>query len=122
MGMFLGSSDLPAGVGSSLGLSAEQMIEDAEALAVLVAPCLTGQAFDNGAAVRAILRGAIMRWSETGTGALQQQAAGPFSQTFDTRQERRGMFWPSEITQLQGLCASGQKVYTLSLAGPDLVV
>ena len=97
---------------------AQAMIEDAEAMALLAAPCITAEAFTNQAAVKAILRGAVMRWAEAGSGALQAQTAGPFGQTLDTRQERRGMFWPSEIVQLQGLCATGA-VYSVSLAGPD---
>ena len=97
------------------------MIEDAEAMAVLAAPCITADGFTQSAAVRAILRGAVIRWNEAGSGALQAQTAGPFGQTLDTRQERRGMFWPSEIAQLQGLCATGS-VYTVSLAGPDPVL
>ena len=99
---------------------AQAMIDDAEAMAVLAAPCIAAVGFTNSAAVKAILRGAVLRWNEAGTGALQAQTAGPFGQTLDTRQERRGMFWPSEITQLQGLCSSGS-VYTTSLAGPDPV-
>lgn len=98
---------------------AQAMIDDAEAMAVLAAPCITGDTFANTAAVKAILRGAVLRWNEAGTGALQQQQAGPFGQTLDTRLERRGMFWPSEITQLQNLCSTNQGgAYTTSLAGP----
>jgi hypothetical protein len=99
---------------------AQAMIDDAEAMAVLAAPCITADEFANTAAVKAILRGAVIRWNEAGSGALQAQTAGPFGQTLDTRQERRGMFWPSEIVQLQGLCSAlDGSVYTLSLAGPD---
>ena len=83
---------------------ATAMIEDAMALAARVAPCITDSDFALDAAARAIIRGAILRWHEAGTGALQQQQAGPFGQTIDTRQQRRGMFWPSEIEQLQDLC------------------
>lgn len=89
---------------------AEQMIADAEALAVLAAPCLTEPdslvllTATQRAAVKAVLRGAILRWHDTGSGALQAQQVGPFGQTYDTRQARRGMFWPSEITQLQDIC------------------
>lgn len=89
---------------------AEVMIEDAEALALRAAPCLgaeAGLSASDTAAVRAILRGAILRWHESGAGALQAETIGPFSQTFDTRQARRGMFWPSEITQLQDICRTG---------------
>ena len=107
-------------MGTSGGLTVDQMIEDAEALAVLTAPCLTGTLTTlQSAAVRAVLRGAILRWNDSGSGALSAQAAGPFSQTLDTRQERRGMFWPSEIGQLQGICGSTAGIYTVSLAGPD---
>lgn len=103
-------------------IKAQAMIDDAEAMAVLAAPCITATDFAHADAVRAILRGAVLRWNESGTGALQAQTAGPFGQTLDTRQERRGMFWPSEIVALQNLCADAQGgVYTISLAGPDPV-
>lgn len=83
---------------------AEAMIEDALALAARVAPCLSDDEFEFDGAARAILRGAILRWNEAGTGAYQAQQAGPFGVTVDTRQQRRSMFWPSEIEQLQELC------------------
>ena len=87
---------------------AQAMIEDAEATAATVAPCITEAEFQlddvRAAFVRAILRGAVLRWNESGTGAFQQQTAGPFMVGTDTRQQRRGMFWPSEIEQLQGAC------------------
>jgi hypothetical protein len=96
---------------------AAAMIDDASALAVLVAPCIDDSAFVNVDALKAILRGAILRWDEAGTGAVSSQTVGPFGQTLDTRTDRRGMFWPSEIAQLQLLCAAGGS-YTISLAGP----
>ena len=87
---------------------AAAMIEDAEAMAALAAPCISTAEFGGVpelvAALRAVLRGAILRWNEAGTGAAMQQTAGPFSQTYDTRQARRSMFWPSEIEQLRDLC------------------
>ena len=86
---------------------AQAMIDDALALAARVAPCILTDTFEHDAAARAILRGAVLRWNEAGTGAMQSQTAGPFSQTLDTRQQRRGMFWPSEIQQLQELCRDG---------------
>ncbi len=108
MGQFLDVIDLDpfATIDPAKG---DVMIEDAEALAVLAAPCLAAD-FDpplsvpNIAAVKAILRGAILRWNEAGTGALASQNAGPFGQTLDTRQQRRNMFWPSEIEQLRDIC------------------
>lgn len=99
---------------------AEAMIEDALALAALVAPCITADDFANDGAAKAILRGAILRWNEAGSGAFQSTNAGPFGATVDTRQARRGMFWPTEIVQLQSLCAVNQGgAYSVSLAGPD---
>lgn len=88
---------------------AQAMIDDATATALLAAPCLGGTGDDaltelQQAGVKALLRGAILRWNEAGTGALSSQTAGPFSQTLDTRTQRRGMFWPSEIEQLQNIC------------------
>lgn len=85
---------------------AAAMIADALAMATLVAPCIAEDDFAAGkaAAAKAILRGAILRWHEAGQGALSQQNVGPFGATFDTRQPRRGMFWPSEIESLQKLC------------------
>lgn len=83
------------------------MIADAEAQAILVAPCLSDadELTDNQrAAVKAVLRGSILRWNEAGSGALQAQTAGPFGVTLDTRQTRRSLFWPSEIEQLQKIC------------------
>lgn len=86
---------------------AQAMIADAVAQAQLAAPCLTDE--DNltdpqKAAVKSILRSAILRWNDAGSGALQMQTAGPFQQTVDTRQTRRALFWPSEIEQLQKVC------------------
>src|SRR5690349_10969422 len=104
MGTFLNVDDL-APFATIDAAKAEAMIEDAEAMAVLAAPCITGDGFAYGSAVRAILRGAVLRWNDSGSGALQSQQAGAFGMTVDTRQERRGMFWPSEIVALQSFCA-----------------
>lgn len=86
---------------------AQAMIDDAIAMAVRVAPCILESTFAHDAAAKAILRGAVLRWHDAGTGALTQQGAGPFQVSYDNRQQRRGMFWPSEITQLQELCRDG---------------
>lgn len=87
---------------------AKAMIEDAEATAATVAPCITESGFleddTRVAYVRAVIRAAVLRWNESGTGAYQAQTAGPFGVTMDTRQERRGMLFPSEIEQLQEAC------------------
>ena len=87
---------------------AQAMIDDAEATAATVAPCLTDPSkLDaiQSQAVMSILRRAILRWHEVGSGAVSQQTAGPFSQSVDTiRASSRGLFWPTEITALQDVC------------------
>lgn len=93
-------------------IKAQAMIDDALAMAERVAPCITTDEFLYAAAAKAILRGSIIRWAEAGSGALSASSTqtGPFGQqqTVDTRQQRRGMFWPSEIEQLQDLCKGSQ--------------
>lgn len=95
------------------------MIDDALAMAAVVAPCIIDEDFVYAAAAKAILRGAILRWNEAGTGALTQQGAGPFQVSYDNRNPRKSLFWPSEIKQLQDLCAeSGQGgAFTIDLLG-----
>lgn len=108
--MFLTPSDLEPFAEISAAKAAA-MIEDSEAMAVLAAPCITTPEFQSDAAkmgaIKSILRGAILRWDDVGSGGVTQQGAGPFQQTIDTSKVRRGMFWPSEIEQLRGLCAGG---------------
>lgn len=100
MGMFFEPEDFPAID------DAATLIDDAEALAMLSAPCLRvtldPEDFKFKAA-RAILRGAILRWADAGNGTVDQQSAGPFAVT-TTNQVRRNSFWPSEITDLQKVC------------------
>jgi hypothetical protein len=97
---------------------AQAMVDDAIAMAVMAAPCLADDDIDpaKAAAAKAILRGAVLRWNDTGSGAFQSQQAGPFSMTTDTRQPRRAMFWPSEITALQGICKGDSKAFTVDTA------
>lgn len=121
---------------------ADAMIADAESMAILTAPCLPGLTtapegetpeaealrLAKLAAVKAILRGAILRWEDAGAGALQtqQEQIGPFGAQATVTPLRKSMFWPSEIEQLQGICASGEKgkAYSLDTApggcGPHL--
>lgn len=93
---------------------ATAMIEDALAVAAIVAPCILEDTFTAAGAAKAIIRGALLRWHDAGTGAVVSQAAGPFTQTIDTSTTRRGMYWPSEITQLQKLCqTSGARAFSI---------
>jgi len=106
---------------------AAAMIVDASAQAVIVAPCLkTTTDADVLAAAKAVLRAAILRWEDAGSGAkvTKQRTSGPFSEgeTYDNRPHRNGLFWPDEIVTLQGLCDSTEsKAFAIdSLPGPDL--
>lgn len=99
-------SDLPASLRSTELVDA--MVAGANAKASRVAPCLASTdpppTADQLAEAKLILLGAVKRWAESGAGSWQQQAAGPFSITTDTRQRTGFNLWPSEIEALQELC------------------
>lgn len=104
---------------------AQAMINDALAMAARVAPCINDADFPYRDAAKAILRQAILRWNDSGTGALtqRQQTSGPFSvgESYDTRQTRRAMFWPSEISELASLCADATsgKAFEIDITPPS---
>lgn len=83
---------------------AQAMIEDALAIAATVAPCILTDSFQSAAAAKAIIRGAVLRWNEAGSGATTSETVGPWSTS--TSAPRKGMFWPSEVTDLQKLCST----------------
>lgn len=87
---------------------AEAMIADALALAARVAPCILGDTLPDSdvAAVKAVVRGAILRWHDSGNGAYVQQQAGQYQLTTDNRQTRRSLFFKSEINELQAICGT----------------
>jgi hypothetical protein len=96
-------------------VKAQAMIDDALAMAARVAPCILTDAFEHGAAAKAVLRAAILRWNEAGTGAVQQQTTGPFSMSLDTRTPRRSLFWPSELDSLRELCKTSDNEGAFSI-------
>jgi hypothetical protein len=105
---------------------ANLMIADALALAEEAAPCIGAEDLDpkKAAAAKAILRGAILRWNESGQGGRSQvtDIVGPFqhAEAFDTTKPRRSLFWPSEIVQLQKICtdeAASRKAWGYDTAG-----
>ena len=111
MAVFISIDDLLPFAPELTEEKAEAMIADAMASAFVAAPCLAEEDLDetHAAAAKAVIRGAILRWNEAGSGGSSQLTALGFSQTIDTRQNRRSVFWPSEITALQEICqaASG---------------
>lgn len=86
----------------------DQLIGDVLAQAAIVAPCLDAPAFAYGRAAKAVLREAVLRRLDAGTGAVttRQQGTGPFSQmeVVDAR-GMRGILRPDDISQLQTLCS-----------------
>lgn len=106
MAQIIRVTDLPVALQSAELV--DVMVAGANAKASRVAPCLastdplpTADQLDEALLV---LVGAIARWSQAGSGALQQQQAGPFGMTLDTRQRTGYNLWPSEIEQLQAIC------------------
>lgn len=118
MGQFIEDTDL-APFATIDAAKAAAMIEDAESTAILIAPCVADleEGSPKRGAVKAILRGAVLRWHDAGSGALQQVSAGPFQQSIQV-QSRRSLFWPSEIEQLQSLCkdSGGGKAFAVDTA------
>jgi hypothetical protein len=124
----LAKTDLPSAAQSNELVDA--MVAGANAKAARVAPCLSSNdpapAEDQVAEAKLILIGAVKRWVEAGSGALQSQTAGPFGVTVDTRQRGGFNLWPSEIEQLQAICkdVNAGKAYAIdtapSLGGPHL--
>jgi hypothetical protein len=109
----------------------DAMVAGANAKASRVAPCLV-EAFNAAAPSAAqaaaldeaklVLIGAVKRWADAGSGALASQTAGPFGQTIDTRQRTGYNLWPSEITDLQGICSSisgtpGRQAFSVDVGG-----
>lgn len=124
----IAKTDLPQSVQSNELVDA--MVAGANAKAARVAPCLAWDGSvadqpvpsgDQIAEAKLILIGAIKRWVEAGSGALQSQTAGPFGVTVDTRQRGGFNLWPSEIEQLQAICKdiNAGKAYAIDTA-PDL--
>lgn len=107
------TEDVPEVVAAVGAARAEVMVAGANARAERVAPCLvaTDPAPSPGQLAEAalVLIGAVIRWSQAGSGAVSQQTAGPFGITVDNRQKGGFGLWPSEITDLQNICKAGDE-------------
>lgn len=99
-------TDLPSSIQSNELVA--MMVLGANATASRVAPCLASSdptpSSDQINEAKLVLIGAVKRWADAGSGAFQQQAAGPFSVSTDTRQRTGFNLWPSEIERLQDIC------------------
>ena len=127
MAEIITTGDLPVLLQSAELVDA--MVAGATAKASRVAPCLTWAGTLDGQPApsadpldeaRLILIGAVKRWAEAGSGALQSQTAGPFGMTVDTRQRGGFNLWPSDITDLQAICKTdgptGRQAFSVDTA------
>ena len=102
--MILTPEDLPTSVRQHELVAT--LVDGANARARRVAPCLMDEDKTGARAeAKLILSGAVQRWAEAGSGAVQSVSAGPFQFGADTRQRTGFNLWPSEIEVLQSLCA-----------------
>jgi hypothetical protein len=110
-------TDLPVEIQTAELVDA--MVAGANAKASRVAPCLASTdpapTADQLAEAKLVLIGAVKRWAGTGAGGVQQIAAGPFSQMFDTRQRTGYNLWPSEIGDLQDICKGDDEAKAFSV-------
>lgn len=131
MGKFIQPSDL-APFATIDPVKAEAMIKTAEARALAAAPCLSAAVLPpaEGATLTAeqvelvlsILRDAILRWDEYGSGVRTAETlqTGPLlqTQTVDTRSLRREFFTSAEMADLKGLCSTDTRsAFTVDMTG-----
>lgn len=99
---------------------AAAMIADAEAKATLAAPGLADPSSLSDAQrgqVRAILRDAILRWNDRGSGALTQTSIGQVSVSADTRIVSRNLFTAAELDLLRSITGGNRgRAFSLDLA------
>ena len=99
---------------------AQAMIDDAEAKALLVAPSLGSPESlteVQRSQVKAVLRDAILRWNDRGSGALTQTSIGQVSVSADTRIGSRNLFTTTEIDLLRSIAgAADSGAFSLDLA------
>ena len=124
---FIEPSDLAASLPDVDPVRLDEVIADAVAFARVYAPCIDSDAFKANAAkvaaLKAILRKAIVYDIEAGSGAVTQQTAGPFSQSVDTTQRASSTFFSkAQQDALRALCRGNTAVsgvYTIALGQPD---
>lgn len=111
---------------------AEAMIASVWARARLLAPCLADEDVeltdDQLEIVRSVVRLIVLRWADTGSGAIQSRTAGDYSEAFASRTGggSAGTFRPDEIRDLQAICAtarrSAQRAYSFSVGADRPVI
>lgn len=82
-------------------------------------PCLFDIALseDDAQTARGIIRDAILRRIDTGSGGVQSEGKGPFTTTYLPPDKRHGLFTEADVTELTAICAGQQEA-----AGPAVPV
>lgn len=95
------------------------LIEDAEVFATMVVPTLTEPSSisaDQRRQVKTILRRAVIREADAGTGSKVQESAGPYSYTVDTRSLRGASFLTEDEEEtLRTICGVGRSNQVFSV-------
>lgn len=102
--------------------AADLYIKDAVAMAVTLAPGLKSADQETQDAAAGVIRGAIVRWVESGGGGLSSQShtAGPYT-VQESYRSRTSMFYPSEEALLKRLAdKAGRRVFAVDML-PDSV-
>lgn len=93
---------------------ADAMITSVWARCTKVAPCLkemewseteSDEEYENTQLVKTIVRAAVLRWSDSGSGIVTQRIAGDYQETL-SGVSGGGLLRPDEIRDLQQLCAT----------------
>lgn len=111
--VILDADDLPAEVVAKIDPGDLMLwLEGLNAAAFRVAPCLREGADpppsdEQLAEARMILRGALQQWADAGSGAFQQQTAGPFTVT-STPGRTGYKLTPTEERALAKICRAGK--------------
>lgn len=93
---------------------ADDMIATAWARAGQAAPCLKDAGDDTLDAedleiVKDVLRSAILRWVERGSGAVVSRSAGEYGETLARIDDSGNLFRPGEIRDLKQVCGNLRK-------------
>lgn len=110
--MWLTPGDLPSTARAAMSeADLAILIQDAEARALLAAPCLNGPISDaQRVQVVAVLRSAIGRVTERATRDDRQMTAGPFTVGSPVgERQSRALFWPTELEELRAICVGGAR-------------
>jgi hypothetical protein len=118
MGLYLRPDDVTPLVDIELARLAV-LIEDAETFATMAAPPLADPLTlteQQRAQVKTILRRAVVRESDSGTGAKTQESAGVYSYTVDTRTARSVSFLTEEEQDaLRGMVGLGRSTTAFTI-------